>query len=86
MGGRVSGYEHVPTLPELHQKGLATVEARSPKTQEPTHYRATPEGQRIIDETMRRNGEYLRAHPDESAARTRQSIIDAKALAAAKKK
>ncbi len=62
------GLVHVPTLPELWREKPAQAEvvARSPKTNEPTHYRAKPEGQARIDAAMRHNAEYLRSHPEVS--------------------
>jgi hypothetical protein len=48
--------ERVPTMADLHARGLATVVSRNAKG-EPTHYRAEPEGQAIIHEAMRRNAE-----------------------------
>lgn len=81
----MTGYEPVPTLPDLVTRGMATVVARTDKG-EPTHYRATREGQALIDDTMRRNAAYLREHPEVSAERTRQAIVAAKANATGKKK
>lgn len=81
----MTGYEHVPTLPELHTKGLARVVARTDKG-EPTHYRASAQGQQLIDDTMRRNAAWLRDHPGESAERTRAAIVAAKSTAPGKKK
>lgn len=55
--------EHVPTLPELHTQGLATVVGRNANG-DPTHYLATPKGQQMIYDAMRRNAEKLAADPD----------------------
>lgn len=78
-------YEHVPTLPELAVKGLAHVVTRTDKG-EPTHYRATAEGQALIDTIMHRNAEFLRAHPEASRQRTLEAIEAAKKNATGKKK
>lgn len=80
------GVRPVPTLPELHKRGLATVVATSPKTGEPTHYRATAQGQAEIDEAMLHNGRWLREHPDESAARFRETLERLRSTPPAKKK
>jgi hypothetical protein len=45
---------HVPTVPELYRKKLATVQERNKKG-DPTHYRLTPEGQDLITQAMLRN-------------------------------
>lgn len=66
--------EPVPTLPELEKRGLAIVAERSRTTSEPTHYRATEEGQALIDGAMRRNAAWLREHPAEAAELTTASI------------
>ncbi len=52
--------ERVPHLPELVQMGLADVVAWN-ANHEPTHYRARPAGQQLLNETMRRNAEKVRA-------------------------
>lgn len=52
--------EPVPTLVELHARGLAEVVGRNGK-KEPSHYRATPEGEALIRDAMRRNAERGRA-------------------------
>lgn len=80
------GLRPVPTLPELHKRGLAKVVERSPKTDEPTHYRATAQGQAEIDEAMLHNGRWLREHPAESAARFRQTLEHLRTTAPTKKK
>ncbi len=70
------GLVHVPTLPELWREKPAQAEvvARSPKTNEPTHYRAKPEGQARIDAAMHHNAEYLRTHPEVSRALFRERL------------
>ncbi len=60
--------EHVPTLEELAQQGLAVVAARD-GAGNPTHYRPTPEGERLLQETMRRNVALMREHDELSPHR-----------------
>jgi hypothetical protein len=52
--------ERVPHLPELVQMGLADVVAWNAK-REPTHYRARPAGQQLLNEIMSRNAAKVRA-------------------------
>lgn len=66
------GTEPVPTLPELHKRGLAERVGDS-------HYRATAEGQAEIDGAMRRNAAWLREHPDEARAAETAGIHAARA-------
>ncbi len=53
--------EPVPTVAELHKRGLAERRGDS-------HFRVTPEGQALIDGAMRRNAAWLREHPAEARA------------------
>lgn len=55
--------ERVPTLPELVLEGLAHVVAWN-ASHDPTHYRATAEGQALLNAVMDRNAARLRADPD----------------------
>lgn len=61
--------EHVPTLPELHARRpkLAEVVAVNGKG-EPTHYRATPEGQQLIYDAMARNAPKARENDEQRRA------------------
>lgn len=72
------GYRHVPMLPELHQRGLAVVAGRTDK-REPTHYRATAQGQAEIDDAMRHNAAWAREHPAESIEMFNEAVRVAKA-------
>jgi hypothetical protein len=56
------GLEPVPTVPELHTQGLATVVERSKRG---TFYRLTPAGAELLDGIMRRNGLIGRQREDE---------------------
>lgn len=78
----MTGLVPVPTLPELHKRGLAEIVG----TTGGTFYRTTPEGQAEIDAAMLHNGTYLRTHPEESAAQTRAAILAAKAAGGTRKK
>ena len=67
MAGVPDRLVHVPTLRELYEeKPPQAIVLERNKKNEPTHFRAKPEGQQRIDDAMRHNGEYLRTHPDVS--------------------
>jgi hypothetical protein len=51
--------EPVPTLRQLHTKGLASVLERTTKG-EPSILRPTPEGQQLIYDAMARNAERVK--------------------------
>lgn len=60
-------YEAVPTMPELQKRGLALIVAGTSKGAA-THYRATPEGQQLINDTMKRNAARCKAWDEQRRA------------------
>ena len=55
-----AGDDHVPTVPELHQQGLAVVLERNKKSV-PVLYRLTPEGQDEVYQVMASNASARKA-------------------------